>query len=301
MPARTSELTNEPSVVEWFKVFKFHGLDDIHLSSGEDDGYTDCPFCGAKPKKFSISKDTTKFRCFICGVSGNEHTFVREIWESSFAVMKTKAYEKFAKESGLLHIDTARDWGVCLNLQTDEWCLPGYNKEGKVTGLYNWRNMKMDGVWKRKLLPSPRLGHHIFGLGLFEAHKPKVYICEGWRDGLVWYELLKHHKPHGVPLLDDANVWAIPGTNSFKPDWVSLLHDKEVILLFDNDHPKPNPKTGEEMEVGGIVGVKRTASILTSNSEYKPRKVSYLDWGATGIGYDRSMTNKLDIREYLTR
>lgn len=299
MPKRPNEIQEVKEVEAGFRVFKFHGLDEIHVSAGDDDGYTNCPFCG-KVKKFSINKDTTKFRCLVCDIGGNEYSFVREVWEASYAAASDKQLDKFAEGTGLLSSRTAYEWGVCVHMITEEICLPGYNKEGKVTGLYVWRNMKTEEGWKRKLLPSPRLGHHLFGLNLFEPEKPKIYICEGWRDAMVLYEILKHAEPHGVPLSDDANVLAIPGTNSFKEDWISLCHDKEVILMYDNDHPKYNEKTQAETEVGGVVGVKRTASILSSSSEYKPRRIMYLGWGGEATGYSRDLQNKLDIREYLT-
>ncbi len=297
MPTRPSE---PEEVQAGFRIFKFHGVDDIYVSAGDDDGYADCPFCGKK-KKLSINKDTTKFRCLVCDVSGNEHSFIRQVWEQSHEAIRDKDLEGFAESSGLLSSRTAYEWGVCKHVLTEELCVPGYNKEGKVTGLYVWRNMKTEAGWKRKLLPSPKLGHHLFGFNLYEPEKPRVYICEGWRDAMVLYEVLKMSSPHGVPLLDDCNVLAMPGTNSFKEDWVSLFHDKEVVLMFDNDHPQYNEKKGVEVEVGGVVGVKRTASILNSNPEYKPKRVMYLAWGGSTEGYCRDLSNKLDIREYLTQ
>jgi hypothetical protein len=299
MPPRPEE--KEEIQIDGLKVFDFHGVDNIQVYKGDADAVADCPFCGAT-KKFGINKETTKFNCFVCATGGNEHTFVRALWDLSFKTTMSKRYDRLANDSGFLFGSSARDWGVCQHTITDEWCIPGYNKEKKVTGLYVFRKMKTNkGTWKHLLLPSPRLGHHLFGLDLYEEEKPTIFLCEGWRDGITLYELLQHSSPHGVPLLDDVNVLAIPGTNSFKADWCSFFHGKKVVLMMDNDHPRLNEKTGKEMEQGGIAGIKKTASILMSTPDYKPESIHYLAWGNNqDVGYSKELPDRLDIRDYLT-
>ncbi len=49
-----------------------------------------------------------------------------------------------------------------------------------------------------------------------------IYLCEGAIDTLT---LLGH----------GFNAVGIPGSNSFKPEWVSLFNNKKVILCLDND------------------------------------------------------------------
>ncbi|MDR1811928.1 MAG: toprim domain-containing protein [Candidatus Fibromonas sp.] len=57
-----------------------------------------------------------------------------------------------------------------------------------------------------------------------------VYLCEGAIDTLT---LLGH----------GFSAVGIPGSNSFKPEWVSLFNNKKVILCLDNDSAG---KAGEE-------------------------------------------------------
>jgi hypothetical protein len=292
----------EDDTPEGLKVFAFHHVPNLSWTSGDDDAYADCPFCGTS-KKLGINKTSGLFNCFVCGAKGNGYSFVRMLHEQALADTPPQKYEKLAQDSQFLSGEAAREWGVAIHPLTDEWCLPGYNHETKVTGLYRFAPLKKkDGSWGRKLLPSPGLGHHLFGLNLYEEQKPHVYLTEGWRDGIVLYEVLRDYAPHGVPLLNEANVLAVPGTNSFKPEWAKFFRKKNVWIMYDNDHPKVNPKTGESVLVGGTMGVRRVASILRSlPQEDQPEVVGYLAWGSNeNVGYTTELENGTDLRDFIS-
>lgn len=279
------------------KVFKFHKVDDLRWIDSDKEAIGTCPFCGTG-NKFAVNKISSKYQCFVCGVKGNEHTFVREVWQLSLESTKNEDYARLVEMSRFVDIESCRDWGIAKHMLTDEWCVPGYNKDGKVTGLYRFVHMKDKDEWHWKLLPSPNLGHHVFGLNLYEEQKPIVYLCEGWRDAIKLYEVLKHTTTNGVSWLTDVNVLSVPGTNSFKLEWTKYFQGKQVCILFDNDYPKKNPKTGEEMIVGGRAGVARVASMLQGVAS----SVEYLAWGGRRghKGYTEDFPNGHDIRDFLT-
>lgn len=308
MPAPKSiEDPEEQEVLDTLRVFASHRIPNLRHAKTADDASADCPFCG-KQGKFGIHISTTKYSCFVCGAKGNEFTFVRDLWDDSLKTTTKGQYQQLAKEWGLLGTQALEDWGVAKHSLTGEWCIAGYNGQGKVTGLYRWVNLKdtRTGKWHRKLLPSPRLGHHLFGLDQWQPQKPSVLLCEGWRDGLFMYDLalaMAQRSGDGEFFLNDCNIIAVPGTNSFRQDWCHLFAGKMVFIAFDNDYPTVNPKTGKSTVVGGQAGVRRVASMLMGQTKEsdKPASVQYLTWGAeAGIGYNRGLPNGTDIRDLLT-
>lgn len=283
------------------RVYDFHGVEGIVPSQVEDDIMADCPFCD-KPKKMGINQKTSVFNCFVCGTKGNEHSFVRRIWELGYSLTKSqsKRYDALVNDSGFSSAQSAIDWGVTINPLNNEYCLPGYNIEGKITGLYRWCSIKTEeGKWAKRLLPSPGLGHHMFGVNLYDDAKPIVALCEGWRSAIRFHEVLRDLSVKGAPTLTDVNVLAVPGANSFKKEWSKWFEGKEVWLMYDNDHPKLNPKTGKEILVGGPAGIVRVASILRS-VEVPPASILYQSWGASPPDrFNHKIPSKYDVRDHL--
>lgn len=298
-PASESE---EQGLLPTLRVFASHRIQNLRYTATSDNASADCPFCG-KVGKFGIHVATTKFSCFSCGAAGNEYTFVREIWGASVEQTTDAELDALAVEWGLWSGQSLRDWGVVKHCLTQEWAICGYNDQRKVTGLYRWVNLKnAHGKWKRTLLPSPRLGHHLFGLGVHDPAKPAVFLCEGWRDGVAMYDTLRLLSDQGKNgLLSTVNVLAVPGTNSFKPEWVPLFSGKETTVMFDNDFPTINLKTGKEVVTGGPAGVRRVAGMLMSDPKLVPATLSYLSWGGTvEQGFNRKYANGTDVRDFLT-
>lgn len=289
----------EDELPDSLKVYSFHKIQNLRWERTNDDAYADCPFCD-RAGKFGISIETTKYQCLVCGAKGNEYTFARSIWDLSLKSTNRKSYKSLVDDSKFLSEKCLLDWQIAKHILTDEWCVPGYNHEHKVTGLYRFVNMKTDEGWKRRLLPSPRLGHHLFGLNLYSEDKPNLAICEGWRDGIILYETMCLSGDSGVPLINDWNVISVPGTNSFKSDWSKFGVGKNVAIMYDNDLPRKNKKTKKNEDGAGLVGVRRVASILKSQpKDQQPKAIMYLAWGDTEQ-YSDEYKNGLDLRDFLS-
>lgn len=290
------DLESTKHAPEGIRVYLFHGMDLSWHPKGEEAGGS-CPFCGSETK-FSANLESSKARCWSCDTRVNSVTFLRKLWELSLKYTDEYHYEELCKNSGFLFTSTPREWGVCRSAVTGEWLIPGYNHENKLTGLYRWARIKNKGEWTTKLLPTPGMGHHLFGLPLYEKQKPQVDLCEGWRDALAWYEVLKHSTRNGVSMLDDRNVLSVPGTNSFKPEWSKFFSGKQANIMFDNDHRRYNKVSEQKEETGGIKGVKRVASILRS-SDSPPDKIMHLAWNKSKHQYDESLPDGMDLRDVL--
>jgi hypothetical protein len=89
-------------------------------------------------------------------------------------------------------------------------------------------------------------------------------------------------------------VVATPSAGTFQDWWCPLFDQREVVLLYDNDHPRQH--NGKVIEGAGLVGSKVAAGRLSSG-EGSPRSVSYLRWGPQG--YDPGLPNRYDVRDVL--
>ncbi len=160
-----------------------------------------------------------------------------------------------------------------------------------------------------RLLPTPTLKHKLFGVNLYNKKKSEVFLCEGVFDAMALWETLRTTKRNdkgelistanpNSSLLYEANVLAVPGCKVFFVDWIPLFSGKTVNLVFDNDHPRENPKTGKDIEPAGLSGMQRIAAILNADKK-PPLVINYLQWGEHG--YDLDLPSGYDVRDHLTK
>lgn len=278
-------------VPDTLRPFLFHGL-DLQLWGGEAVG--PCPFCGRE--KFSVNVDTGTWRCFVCATGsnrggGNAYTFIRALWQASG--QQTAEHEGLAASRGLLWASTLDVWGVRLSPVTGEWLVPGYSHEGKLNQLYRYAEMK----GKRRLLATPTLSHCLFGVAPIQEMEETVYVCEGPWDAMAWWEYLQlsaDRGGHGGQL--QAAVVAVPGCGTFLDAWVPLFGGKDVVLMYDNDHPRQHPTTGAITPPPAWAATQRTAALL-ARSATPPKSLQYLRWGEAGYSLD--LSDGYDVRDFL--
>lgn len=291
--AESPEAVSSPP--DSLRPYIFHGV-DIQELSGAKEALATCPFCD-KENKFSINVENSMFQCWSCKATGNSTTFLRLYWEHCRDSTTNAQYDKLKEESGFLKPHAARSFGVVMSTLKDQWLVPGWNHESKLTGLYRYGRIKdSSGRWRSRLLVCPNTGHHLFNLQNFDATKPIIDLCEGWRDGIAWFEGLTLTQRAGKPLINDRNVLAVPGTNSFKPAWTKLFAGKTVNILFDNDHTKETG--GKTVQGAGLQGVKKVASILSS-APSPPETINFLAWNGSAEQYSDDLPDSMDIRDYL--
>ncbi len=302
MPKLNADL---PSVL---KPYVFHGV-GVLWKPGEKQAKCDCPFCG-REGKLSINAETGQWRCLVCAEGsakggGNVYIFLRQLWNVSDAA--TKDYAGLAQDRRLYQPESLMHWGVCRSILTGEWLVPGYGPDGHLNQLYRY----VRSSDRMLLLPTPTLGHQMFGMPLFNARKRTVYLCEGPWDGIALWETLQHAKvaKNGLAwtsskeknMLADASVLACAGTGAVgepMEKFLSLFAGKIVNLMFDNDHPRENPKTGTYAEPAGLSAVKRMGSMLL-NAKRPPAAIHWLKWGSSQgwEGVDLDKPSGFDVRD----
>jgi len=294
------------SLPDTLRPYVFHGV-DLNWKSGDKEAIGDCPWCG-REGKFSVNVAKGTYRCFVCaeGTSkggGNAYTLIRRIHDASLKQkLSSKTFDVLKTDRRLLDVQSLKNWGIVPSISTRNWLVPGYGIDGKLNQLY--RYISVQG--KMRLIPTPTLGHQIHASTQFNSSKPTIYVCEGPWDAIALEEVLQHAKmtsdgikltsnPH-ASMAAESLVIAVPGCETFNESWLPLFSNKQVVLLYDSDHPKKNAKTGKTTEPAGWHALKRVTGLLSASAE-PPSEIMYLNWGENG--YDPDLPSGHDLRDQL--
>lgn len=292
---------------DYVKMYQFHGI-NVKAKEGKKEATAVCPVCG-RDDKFTVDVASGKFQCFVCRMGnmregGNIYTFLNILATESLGRTSDEEFEQLRVHRKLTSIKTLKDWGVAKSFITDEWVLPAYNNDQKLNQLYKYtKDISRD---KYIYYATAGLSHSLFGTHLFDHDKPTVYICEGPWDAMALYEVLRHARVDkdtggyaytertAESLYTRANVIATPGCNVFMPIWSFLCKGKDVVILYDSDHPRK--KDGKDIEPGSIVGAKKVARTL-KESGYEPKSIKFLKWGEEF--FDPTKPSGYDLRDAL--
>lgn len=236
-----------------FKLFEFYGVSINKEENGH--GIADCPFC-KKHNHFYINKKTQCWDCKVCGEAENEYGFLEKIFNNSLLPENSKYYSALSLERKLPKEVLSR---FKISYNKGYYLLPYYNEFDKVCNIGAFR---LGG----KIFKAPRLPLSIFNLQkLYDIDKSNepIYLCEGEFDVIALeYVLDKLGKP-GI-------VLGVPGSGTFKIDWIDYFHNKVVYICYDND-------------TAGLKGCLKVAEYI------KPvaKELKYLIWPkGTKEGYD---------------
>jgi len=280
--------------------FIFHGA-ELRWGGSSEEAIGQCVFCG-KEDKFYVNVQTTKWQCFSCGETGNALIFLRKFWEE--CDRGTSDYSTLMEDRGLLSLDTCVRWGCVKSILTGEWLLPAYDAKQRLHQLYRWVPIPTSkGEWRRRLLPTPGVhteghAHGMFGSFPLDLSRTKLLVCEGPWDGMILWEALQGCEEKE----EQPQVLATPGCNVFSEPWCSLFAGKDVSLLFDNDHPKKNPRTGKLLQAPAYAGARRTARILDrENDDSRPKSIRWLKWSDGKGTYSPELPDGYDVRDYFSQ
>jgi hypothetical protein len=286
---------------EKLRPYLLHGLDLVY-KGGDKDALGDCILCG-REGRFSIRIETGQWQCLKCGEKGNIYSWLSELLRLSIEATADSEYEDLAKDRALLFPETIKAWELGKSILTDKWLIPGYNKDRKLSNLYQYTFL--DG--RMALMPTPTLGHQMFGLNLFDKSKPTIYLCEGFWDSIALWEVLGRSKmidgvltPTSSPttnMLIKANVVGMPASFVFKDAWVDLFDSKRVNLMPHNDHNRKHPKTGALIPSASYSGMSKVSTKL-ANAKSPASDLAVLHWGGEAAPTDK-LKSGYDVRDKL--
>lgn len=137
---RPPSADSEPNYV---RPYLFHG---VELTSQGNQYVGECPFC--TKNKFSVEVATGKFKCWVCGVSGNPLSFLRQYHSARVTATPAAVLAQIAQDRRLLAPATTSAWGVCVD-SGQTWLIPGYGTDGSLNQLYRrvWVRDEQTARW----------------------------------------------------------------------------------------------------------------------------------------------------------
>jgi len=238
---------------------------EVPYEETDKDVTTTCLWCGSD--KLSVSKDEGHvFSCWKCKQTGNGVSYMRE-WFSQLPDLTMPQAKQFC--------------GMKKGVSPSALRLEGIRCDGH----YYWfpvRNMKGDIIALHKYNPSDNITYSspkpwscsVLGMSALTGSE-ELWVAEGHWDYLVMRQLLSR-LPDGPDLLGTCG-------SSFSTNYLHLLEDKNVVLLFDNDD-------------AGRSGVQSVARRIKS-SGHSIKTLQYLDWSQITIPQFSEIPNKFDLRD----
>jgi hypothetical protein len=238
---------------------------EVPYEETDKDVMTACLWCGSD--KLSVSKDEGHvFSCWKCKQTGNGVSYMRE-WFSQLPDLTMPQAKQFC--------------GMKKGVSPSALRLEGIRCDGH----YYWfpvRNMKGDIIALHKYNPSDNITYSspkpwscsVLGMSALTGSE-ELWVAEGHWDYLVMRQLLSR-LPDGPDLLGTCG-------SSFSTNYLHLLEDKNVVLLFDNDD-------------AGRSGVQSVARRIKS-SGHTIKTLQYLDWSQITIPQFSEIPDKFDIRD----
>mgnify|MGYP003651738700 CR=1 FL=1 len=238
----------------------------IPYEETETDYTTTCMWC-ATHEKLSVSKEEGHvFQCWYCKETGNAISLMRKFYETlppltmrqakAFCAIKPGVTPSVLRSEGI-KCESGDYWFPIHNPRKDIIALHKYNTEANIT------------------YSSPKPWNcSIMGLGSLTGSK-EVWVAEGHADYLVLRSVLD--KVQSPPdLIGTAG-------SAFSANYLYLLDNKEVVLLFDNDE-------------AGEYGVTSVAKRLKSGG-HAITSLHCLDWKSITVPQHTHLPSGFDIRD----
>lgn len=254
---------------------------DLTWKASDKEAVADCPFCG-RENKLTIDIKEGVYRCLVCAEGsdkggGNARIFLRLFQALCFDNTSSEDYRELALDRNILDTTLIR-FGVCKNILTGDWLVPGYGVDGRLNTLYRY---KIGGL----LYAMSDMGQQLFMTSSgISSTASTLYVSEGPWDTMAAWELLESCE----------EIVGVPGAGTFREEWAKaeMFQDKDVVLCFDSDQPR-RLNTGKMQMGAGFTGSKRTAELLSSYVEAE--RLFWLKWSENG--YDPDLPDGYDLRD----
>jgi len=242
----------------------FDHLEIPYEDDADKQDYTiQCLYCGSD--NCSISKaDGNVWQCWKCHESGNALTLMQKFYAELPRLTPSTARQFLAKKKGVSFRTMVSEG---LRYDGQYYWFPVWNQNEKLVALHKY-SVKSNIAYAS---PKP-WSCSVLGLSQLTSSS-EIYIAEGHADYLVMRELLKNSK---IDLLGTCG-------SGFSGNYLHVLRDKDVTLLFDNDD-------------AGRQGVQSVARRLKSTGT-SVSSIKFLDWSKITLSEHSVIPDKFDIRD----
>lgn len=217
---QVGKLREHPNVT----TFVQHGFKPEE-ESGEQHVVGNCIFCDGN--RFFLNVETKMWDCKHCHRNGGFMQWLDEVQHYCENNMTKQAMQKLVDSRGI-SAQTFRKFKVGYNPHTGRHVIPIFD----IGGSKVWDLRIYDG----KILRSTRgCTAALLGWEQLADRKRKVdrvWLCEGEWDYLAMREILADLK-----LTTEVAV-GVQGAGTFKSEWYTYFKDRNLFVVYDNDHTK---------------------------------------------------------------
>jgi hypothetical protein len=261
-----------------------HECDIYHklgLFTEEDTGNTKvvCPAC--EKDKLYIDGTKSVFKCQVCGIGGNNATFLPHMLPVFRADITTKLKERLALRRGLpaTAFDKEDAIGYCVTM--DEYVFPILDSTEKMVSARHYRFAEKGK--KSAVMAFPRSSNYLMGAEqLIDGDDAIVYVAEGEWDFLAMRHVLRTTESKGI-------VVAIPGASNVNEQICKPLFGRNIIYLQDND----------AAGVNGAWSFHQQFSAACSSVQYIHWPESYKDGHDINDLVESSINEEHEVLEYI--
>lgn len=239
--------------------FKFHGV-TFNGESGNQH-FANCPFC-MKPNKLYVNPDNGGWDCKSCQKKGYPPQFLGYLGEKYAKNLNGDPLARLVENRGI-PAEVLIEWGV--GWDGARYTILCKDPSGKAVDLRVW---KPGGP----LMSTKGASTGLFGIENIPKGKGTVYLCEGEWDTMALSALAKKLKK-------DVCTVGVPGAGTFKKEWIAALHNKNVIVLYDNDEAGEN---GERVVLNRLKGVASSLQFIQWPGDV-PDGFDVRDWVGYGL------------------
>lgn len=258
---------SSPKANQYSRLLTWLGIDNAEIN---DELVGMCPFlpCPAhlaqKSDKFTMNKQSGKWRCFVCGQTGNTYSLAKAVHLQWLEQTSDLHYaELHALRKRAIDICDFKTMQVALNQHTKEWMIPAFGIDGNLINLFFWKTQydERTGVPSRQLMASPSMNQVAYGLNMLRnGANRKLFIVEGHWDYMALYGLLRR-----LNKLQEYDILATSG-NTIPKRFLSYLASRDIIFLLDNDP-------------AGVAGVESMTKTM-ANIGVMPLSIRKMKWPA---------------------
>lgn len=225
-----------------------------------DQKYARCIFCNYKKPTFYCNPVEITWDCKYCGQSGGYESFLKAIHKQAEKKTKKNDLEKLIQEKKGLNMKILKQFKIVYDDNTDSYLIPIWNESKHMVDIIKYK------LGKKLPISAPGSKKVLYNIWSLPDHYTTIYLVEGLWDTMIMDYI--------IGKLDIKHTIAIgsPGATTFKIEWVNLFKNKNVNIIYDNDHDKI---INEKIIVGaGKLGQKKVKNYLGGVA----KKLLYVNW-----------------------
>lgn len=206
--------------------YKFYGV--IPAKEVKDNYVTTCPFLDCqKSNHFYFHMTNGLYNCKKCNRSGNYFSFITQWHEHLIKFTETEHY-KFLETERSIPSDVFNVAKWVYHPENGKWYVPYWGDKFLLNlGAFDPNNYNPKNRFR--IFKSPGMDLQLYSIFQGKTLDSDVLLTEGEWDALALYAAFRAQRKEA------PTIRALPGSTTWKEDWIPRFKNKNLTFFFDND------------------------------------------------------------------